>query len=137
MDQLTPDINFDEISVSRALPAEFSPWDFDPSDINWDDIPDLEDWNDLLVYGDFWLDDEDDSKKKPPYNWALDYIISERYKAKLRKLTLLSCTKVISIKKLMHDLTASISLIFGMCGSCVSFIYSAIFGNSSNRIFSI
>ena len=137
MDQLTPDINFGEISVSRVLPAEFSPWDFDPSSINWDDVPDLEEVIEYIESIYYSLEKKDDSEKKPPYNWVLDYIVSERYKAKMRLLILLFCTKIISIKKLMHELTASISLIFGMCGSCVSFIYSAIFGNSSNRIFSV
>jgi len=137
MNQLLARTTFESYTESDLLSAFKRAWGFELSDINWDNISKFVELVEPIMIQICRHNDEDDSEKKPPYNWVLDYIVSERYRARLRLLILLSCTQIISIKKLMQELTASISLIFGMCGSCVSFIYSAIFGNSSNRIFSI
>ena len=137
MNQLLARVSFESLTVSDELSELKRIWESELPKINWANMSTFAKLVEPIEIQFSRHKDEDDSEKKPPYNWVLDYIVSERYKAKMRLLILLFCTKIISIKKLMHELTASISLIFGMCGSCVSFIYSAIFGNSSNRIFSI
>ncbi|HNW91247.1 MAG TPA: hypothetical protein PKN48_16435 [Bacteroidales bacterium] len=136
MDNKTPHIDPDDVSKSPELLDTNSQFEFLPDGINWDDVIIDNNWNDLIDF-DVLCTDQVKSEKKIPYNWLFDFIISELYKSKLKKLDLLLATPVISIKRLKHSLTAALTLLFGMCSCSVSYIYSAIFGNSSNRILSV
>ena len=136
MNKKTPHIDPDKVSISPVLLDNYSLWEFLKDGINWDEFTIDENWNDFSDFDVSWTD-QDKSDKKIPYNWLFDFILSEIYKSKLKKLNLLLATPVISIKKLKHSLTATLTLLFGMCCSSASYIYSAIFGNSSNRVFSV
>ena len=111
-------------------------WSFDPIDFDWDDVQVVENWNDILSFKDF-LHDRVKFDAFSLFNLLFSYSLQRKYSARLCAMARLLATPVISIKTLKQSLRASISLLFGMCSSNVSYIYSAIFGSSSNRIFSI
>ena len=109
---------------------------FEAKDFNWDDVQVFENWNDILSFKDF-LPDRVKFDASSLFNLLISYTLQGKYHARLCAMARLLATPVISIKTLKQSLRASISLLFGMCSSYVSYIYSAIFGNSSTRILSI
>ena len=64
----------------------------------------------------------------------LDFDIDKRYKAILRRMQLQLYQKMCSVKIHAYSLICTISLLFGLCSSQSSTLFSAFLGTSLSRI---